>query len=422
MKNNSYLKLSVNNWVNYLSVIFFYFLVDWIFINEYRTAYTYIPTSSIYKIESILSVIIFSIIPIFFLPKKIDVPSSVICWLLYFLSYLPTAFIYIYFTGSIFEYLQLMIILLVSIAIFRFTILIKIRFKQRRKINFLYLDYVFFFSFFLFLIIYLWSLSDFNIDLNPENVYKRRLAARDNYGYMGYFIALIKSAFLVFSVYLFLIKRKILYLSLALIGVFGIYAFDGTKTPIILFLALIFYGFLFYYISKTSPKPTTLFLSLIAACLGSWVLLVLFDSPLLIDFFVRRVFIIPGVMNGYYFDYFQFFPNIFNPPQNVSYIIGDIYFGKDYANASTGIWMNAFARYGLFGVFFISFISGLTAIFLDSMIEKNNRLLGLLIGIMVGFTWSEQAFATSIFSGGIFFYLILLLWISSSTHLKKYFS
>ena len=66
------------------------------------------------------------------------------------------------------------------------------------------------------------AITNRSIDFNQENTYERRLAVRDTYGYIGYFIVLLKSAFLVFAVYLFIVKRKLLFLILALFGVFGI--------------------------------------------------------------------------------------------------------------------------------------------------------------------------------------------------------
>lgn len=418
MKNNRHLRLSFNNWLLYLLVIIFYLLVNSIFIFEIALSYDYKNfIDNGFQIENFLSVVFFSLFPLYFLPKKIDTPSSAICWTLYFFSYLPTAFIYIYFCLFLTEYYQLMSLLLLGFILIRITTLKRIRFTNWIKINFLGIDYFFLFIFFIPLIFYLWGLSDFGINFDLKDTYERRLSVRGNYGFLGYFIVLIKTAFLVFSVYLYAKKRKLSFLILAFFGVFGIFAFDGTKAPIIFAIVLLFYGLFFYKFGKISTDPKTFLLIFIGICLASILSSYLFESKILSDLFVRRAFIVPGLINGYYFDYFQLFPDLLTPPQSVSYKIGEMYFFSKDANANSGIWMNAFAKFGLVGLIFISFFSGFIAVIFDAMIDKHNKLLGIFIGLMVGLTWVEQAFTTSIFSGGIFFYLILLMWIKSSKHL-----
>jgi hypothetical protein len=128
----------------------------------------------------------------------------------------------------------------------------------------------------------------------------------------------------------------------------------------------------------------------------------------------------PGIINSYYFDYFDAFPELVHVADQVSYTIGQEYFGNAATNANSGIWMDAYAKAGLIGVTLVSFFSGCIAIVLDAMIEKDKRFLGMLIGLMVGITWSEQALTTSILSGGILFYILLLFWFKISLRLNKY--
>jgi hypothetical protein len=419
---NSRQSLLENKGLLAILVTIFYLLVRLLYTQEIAPAnsFSVVNTSSFLSVD-ILTVIFFSLLPLFFLPKYIDIPSSMISWMLYCFSYLPTAFFSIYYADSIISYCQLMLLLTLGLSVFRFSTLIRIHLAKWKKVDFLNLDYFSMFFLTSFIVYYTWSLSGFSIDLNFNNVYVRRLDAREvDLGILAYLMVFIKTAFLVLAVYLWVTRRKSLYFIVSLFGVMAIFAFDGTKGTLISAMILIAYSFFASYFSREAKRPSTILIVFIALCTISLIEWNFLKSSVLSEYLVRRIFVMPGIINSYYFDYFDAFPELVHVADQVSYTIGQEYFGNAATNANSGIWMDAYAKAGLIGVTLVSFFSGCIAIVLDAMIEKDKRFLGMLIGLMVGITWSEQALTTSILSGGILFYILLLFWFKISLRLNKY--
>lgn len=402
--------------------IIFYLLVRLLYAQEIAPAnsFSFFHTSSFLSLE-ILTVIFFSLIPLFFLPKYLDTPSSMISWMLFSFSYLPTAFIGIYFTDSLINYCQLMLLLALGLITFRLTTLIKFRFTNWRKVDFVNLDYfaIFFLS---LLIIYLtWRLPTFSIDLSFSDVYERRMNARKfDIGILAYLMVFIKTGFLVLAVYLWFVRKDLLYLIASFLGLIAVFSFYGTKVTILLGIVLIAYGFFAFYFNRKARRPSLLLLVFISICVIGLIEWNFFKSNLIAEYIVRRMFVISGIINSYYFDYFNAFPGFMSAPEQIPFIIGEEYFFRKESNANSGIWMDSYAKAGLFGILLASLFSGFIAVILDAMTEKNKGLLGVLIGLMVGITWSEQALTTSILSGGIFFYILILIWIKISLRLNAY--
>ena len=419
---NSRQSLLENKALLAILVTIYYLLVRLLYTQEIAPAnnFNVVGTYSLQSVD-ILTVIFFSLMQLFFLPKYIDSPSSMISWMLYCFSYLPTSFFSIYYSDSIFSYCHLMLLLTLGLSVFRFSTLIRIHLARWKKVDFLNTDYFSMFFLTLFIVYYIWNLSGFSIDLNFTNVYVRRLEAREvDLGIMAYLMVFIKTAFLVLAVYLWVICRKSLYFIVSMFGVIAIFAFDGTKATLLSAMILISYSFFASYFSIEAKRPSTILIVFLVLCAISLIEWNLLKSYVLSEYLVRRIAVMPGIINSYYFDHFDVFPEFFHVADQVSYTIGLEYFGNAATNANSGIWMDAYAKAGLIGIVLVSFFSGCIAIFLDTIIEKDKRLLGMLIGLMVGITWSEQALTTSILSGGILFYILLVFWINISLRLNKY--
>lgn len=147
---------------------------------------------------------------------------------------------------------------------------------------------------------------------------------------------------------------------------------------------------------------------------------VLTDNLILMTLFVRRTILMPGLLTGYYQEYFslhgltrQFDPvtrAIFSTPyqEGVPYIIGRVYFNSPETRANANMWADAFASFGIGGVLFVSLILGLVLLVIDSLsIDRDAWISAVLVGI-AAYSLVNSGLATSLSTHGILFMILLL--------------
>lgn len=210
---------------------------------------------------------------------------------------------------------------------------------------------------------------------------------------------LLVSCGVVFTILLFSISgHKSIFLSLFLI--FGAWFFIRSRGGVTLLrAALFFFGVTFF--------------GLVLNYLG---------SPVLNDVLVRRMLIIPGVLSGYYFEYygvkefamlgysilggfFEYLPGM-TPP----FVIGNEYFGRAGMSANVNFMASAYADFGVAGVVFFSAVAALLYRFLD-MISEQKRIskLGALLVLMPSWALVDSALLTVLITHG--FILVLIIFV-----------
>ena len=415
---------------NIIMLLIFYSLVLFLYNNAIAPMNQYLG----YNITNIsfiqnLIVLFFIVLPALFLPVTIKKPSNLIIWMLFLFSYLPTAFIGINFANSFTNYIILLTILNGAMGIFLWASTLEFNINGNFNYNFFGFDKLTFFLLILWIVYFVWELINFRFELNFVDIYTRRLEAREvSMGVMAYLISFLRNTFIALSVYLFFFKKKYVYLLLVLLGLLGVFIFDGSKTALIFPIILIGFGM---SLRNHWIKSPSYFLGISIIVVSIAVLESLFnDSYILSEYFVRRVFVVPGMLNSFYFDNFNqdFFGmyfsgnygNTFNvfEDRELTYYIGSKYFGSPDANANTGIWLTGFSQLGVTGVFIISFFSGLIASLINVLSGHNFYYYGALVGVLTGITWSEQALHTSMLTGGVFISIILMYHLNNSKMLN----
>ena len=278
---------------------------------------------------------------------------------------------------------------------------------------------------FVFLVLfYLW-VADFRFNLNLSSIYERRLAAREiSIPMFGYVVSIGRSMLTVFSVFFFLINREKKYLLILIVFILTIFSIDGTKSVVLIPILLFAVGFIFtkgYSLYLVFLIPVVLiFLSLVE--------IYLFHSDILSVYFARRMYAVPGFLNAIYFDFFSqhakvfltdsvgrfFVPPVY--PVSTTFLIGRAYFSET-TNANTGIWMGWYAHFGVIGVILVSILAGVILRFLDKRTQLRFPLLGSLVGTYIGIVWSEQMFHTSFLSDGIFYLLVVIVFVTQRNQL-----
>lgn len=138
----------------------------------------------------------------------------------------------------------------------------------------------------------------------------------------------------------------------------------------------------------------------------------LIDRDFFVFIFIRRLLATPGLVTGYYFEYFsrhEFallahsinvfadYPYALDPPA----LIALRYFGSSSISANGNLWADAFANFGVPGIFLFTALLGTILWLFDSITRMMDmRIAALLLGIPA-FTLANSALLTSLLNHGI---------------------
>lgn len=213
-------------------------------------------------------------------------------------------------------------------------------------------------------------------------------------------------------------RRSILLIAAGGVGQVTLYAMTGHKS--ILFSGLLVMAVLIalawhgkYMASAASWGAVALvaFCSLVAAVTGSLTLVTLF---------VRRLIMLPGLLTGYYIDFFSNNPKswkldpvtrwIFESPytERVPRIIGRIYFDSDSTSANANLWADGYAALGLIGVLIVTVVLGAILWAFNSLAIARDKTVASVLAAIPAFSVTNSALFLSIGTHGIGFALVLL--------------
>jgi hypothetical protein len=137
--------------------------------------------------------------------------------------------------------------------------------------------------------------------------------------------------------------------------------------------------------------------------------------------FTQRVIMVPGLLTGYYYDFFSTNPKLlllhsifrwagtYPYPAPYPVLIAQYYLNMDgFANAN--YLADAYANFGIPGMFAFSLLLGLLLWVLDSLCEGMDVGYAASLSIVAFFTITNAALLTGMLSFGILF-LLLVLWL-----------
>jgi len=412
-----------------------YYLFQYLYRIEISPSEAYV--GFVYEELSIFKEIVslcFLAIPIIFLPLKLCRPSDITIWITYLIPYQSTIYMSFHITrGTTVSVVLLWISILASLLIMTFVRRHKltVRFKKhfKRDVNF---NILFLLSF-VAVCFYLLYVIRFRFNFSVEDVYTRRMSARENAPFLyGYIIAIAKSCLTVGGIYLAVIKKQWRYLLLTFLAAFSIFSFDGTKTSVLLPCFLIGIAFYSRYSQELYRLPLLLFICPFFIIIS--ILEVIFmHSNIASLFFTRRMFAVPGFLNTAFWDFFTTNPKTLmtesigrffvEPIYSVSptFLIGIDYFNNEAINANTGIWLGAFSQFGVLGMLFISCLAGVLLGLVDNMTKNNFFVIGCLVCGFIGLNWTEQMLHTSMLTGGVVYLILGVFLIHKSRNLQQIF-
>lgn len=145
-----------------------------------------------------------------------------------------------------------------------------------------------------------------------------------------------------------------------------------------------------------------------------------FNLPLLTHLATSRLFVTPGLLTGFYYDFFSAHPKVYMSDGILSSVssypytmepdrvIGINYFGNPDMHANANIWADAFANFGLGGVVLFSIIlTGILWLYDSISKSKDRRTAIMLLGVPC-ITLSNTALETSLLTHGIGLVILLM--------------
>jgi hypothetical protein len=253
-----------------------------------------------------------------------------------------------------------------------------------------------------------------------ENVYDLRAdytSSIEEYGPLlayavSWQVSLVNPVLLSFG----LAHRNVLVSLLGLGAQIVMYAITGFKTA--LFSGVILLLVLGLVASRGRWLGIKMLGSVMLLILGAVAVDTWIDSNLWTAIFVTRSVVTPGLLTGYYFEFFSQNPqallgdSIFRSfvtypyPLGLPALIGSIYVHGAWANAN--IWADAYANFGYFGLFSFTLLLAVVMHGFDSVAADYESALPALLAASSGWILANGALLTSLLTNGLGFLLLVL--------------
>jgi hypothetical protein len=378
--------------------------------------------------------VLLAAVPTLFAPSDIKRPSQLAFWMMFLIVYIPSILVpFKALNKPVTDFLPYNATLLLSLLILSATTrvpppsIFRLPFRVRAFWMLLLPLYV---------LMYALMFRAFGLQAPPSlsDVYDVRLEARSilvNAGFgVGYILRWVSNVLNPFLVASGLVSRRWWVVAVGIIGQIFVYSFDGTKST--LFSPFLIIGFFLLIRQKRFTGfsfSVALSATIFVAGLVDWLL----ATPALTLLYVRRFFMVPGLLTGFYVDFFSANPVFMwsqsflgglveNPyPGYIGpgFLIGEEYFGNPLGNANANFWADGFANFGIWGVLVVTVVLSLFLFVYDSLAKTVDSKIALLIIAMPFFALTNTALASSLLTHGLFFALLFLLFLPRELALDK---
>lgn len=399
-------------------------LVCWVYVNLLSPVWSYLGYV-VYGKPMLYKgfVMALALTPSLWVPLQLRRPSQIIYWFLYLLVYIPAMMVPLYaLRMETVQLAQLHIAVFVAfVGLYLFTLLPVARLPRLRLSWAQYGVTVGAIG--LGLAGYIVSVFGFELRLlsfldvyTVREEYKETVAVAA--GLTGYAVAWLGNAVNPLLMALGLVYKRYLVFAAGLFGQAFIYSITGYKSialSVALFIAILI-------VTRREGQQLGILMAwgatgmvAIASALG-----MVTGINLITYLTVGRLIITPGMLTGYYFDFFSNHPKVTMSDGVLSTIsrypyemapdrvIGSVYKGDPDVHANANIWADAFANFGFTGILLFTCFLGIVMWLLDSVAYGRNwRVATLMVGVPA-ITLSNTALETSLLTHGIALVLILL--------------
>lgn len=362
----------------------------------------------------------------FFLPRKILTPSDLLAHIFFPFIILPSFTVPLYtFSTPIslsvfFPYLFAISAVQISLCYLRKAPNIKLPFRSDLRIG-----KSFIFVILVLALTYLISVYKVNYDfLSREDfeissVYEIRDTFRaqnsKKEGVAGYLIAWLSKAIIPLLFILGLHKKKYFWVIGACSIQMIMFMISGHKAVFFSLLLVFFvWKLLNYRNNGVMMFRCIVYGAIVLICSSLY-----FGFDLLAEVFVRRMMILPGIISGFYLDYFStesfdyyrhtFLNRDLSAGPHPQYLIGKVYFDNANTSANVNIFIAAYSNLGFYAIFIESILLLFFLKLLQGFRQINLRVL--LSACAVPFlTLGDATFITCLFTHGLLI-IAFLFWL-----------
>ena len=359
--------------------------------------------------------------------QKTDTYSKFIVYILLLINFVPSVVTFCYMPFS-YKYLFLLIIYWIMMIAF-VNLFNKLKFKNDNKAvksNLLNVYIVLFIELIVIMLVVRYT----GINLNFSTVYD----LRDNYfqtripTVISYLYAAFKVVNPLLFVYLYNRKKKMGYLLAVIIQILAFLA-DGSKST--LFSIVIAY-FIIKYVQKRKIKDFLksdktkycILLGLASVNVLGFLEFKIIETSLLYNYFIRRTFFLPSLLNHYYYSFFSVnnldyfrqsflgkfgFQSIYS--MKIQNIIGKVYFNAPTMLANNGLFSDAYMNLGTLGMFVMPFLICSALRFLDYCARNINSYYLIMVLISVSYIFISSSFFTVLLTHGFLLLCLIILLI-----------
>jgi hypothetical protein len=214
-----------------------------------------------------------------------------------------------------------------------------------------------------------------------------------------------------------LTNRKMSWVVASVAGQFLIYSISGFRT---VYFSVVVLPYLLWTMKGKKPFAIKLTFTWLALFLLAGALQLLGWSQSLAAFLGERMTAIPGLLTGYYYEFFSSHPkallghSIFKSFVHYPYaveprrIIGYIYFHDVGMSANANLWADAYANFGYAGIVCFTLLLALVLWVFDSMAAERDPRVGALAIALPAFALANAGLLTTLLTHGIALTMLLL--------------
>ena len=392
----------------FIMVLMSYALVESVLYKEIHFEYVELSAA----IQVLIAVM--AVAPALWLPKRTERPSHVALWMLYATVMVPSMLLpfhisirpveeIVLFCGFL-QGLFALLFLIVQLPVWQLS-LPKIRQGPL-------LATLIFIAFFLMILIA--QTAGFHINLSLENIYDRRLDARQvvqGGAFSAYAIVMLSHSLSPILFGYGIVERNAAAICTGILGILCTFSLAGSKSelsslPMMLGVLVL--------VSQGRKTPSLYFIlggtGLVLASMLQFLVLGRNDISV---YFVRRVIFLPGLMSSVYWDFFSQNPHIWyrdsflrwlgDSPYSLpmARLIGEAYFHSHESNANGNLWASGYGHSGYLGMFVATLLLGWTLRIIDSLSITCGFRLVVMMTALFSIGWSNGSVETSMLSYGV---------------------
>lgn len=259
--------------------------------------------------------------------------------------------------------------------------------------------------------------SHFRLNFSLTNVYDLRFEARD------YNIPLLlkylwnagNNIIPIFVVYYLEKKKKIIAYLLIFVSLLN-FGINGLKTTL---FKVILCVILYKCYRRSFVNYVGLFLVILVSFALMWFYFL--NDTIISDIIVRRVFFMPARLDFCFYEYTLQNGLVYMNSEladKLTFDIGAIYMHEG-VRANNGMFSDAYARFGIMGVFFYPILISLFCAWCGKAINRLNESIKFYVALIFAVTLMGSAFTTCLLTHGLMLTVVVLMMLPKTQTIKK---